>query len=95
MKVIKPGDVPMALVRSGTHHKPRICRIWSFTLVFGALQSLTMLNEAEDLDGSASPECTVQDRRNLLFFLQFMAPYDRLRCTDRKLSSIGTENKVC
>lgn len=49
IKMIKPREVPKVLARGEPHPRPRICRIWSFTLTFGALESLRVLNEAEDL----------------------------------------------
>ena len=35
VKVMKP-EVPEVLPTSGHGHQPRICRIWSFTITFGA-----------------------------------------------------------
>ena len=49
VKIIKPVEVPKVLAIDEPCFVPRICRIWYFTLTFGALQLLTVLEEAEDL----------------------------------------------
>lgn len=84
IKIIKSGEVPKVLAGGGPCHEPRTYRIWSFSLTFGALQSFTVLKEVEDMGRSALRQCRVQDRMN--FFLQFMAPQDRL---------LGIETESC
>lgn len=41
VKIIKPREVPNILARDEPAHGPRTHRTWSFTLIFGALKSLS------------------------------------------------------
>lgn len=65
VKLIRSAEVPKVLAIGGPCHVPRICRIWCFTLTFGALQFLTVFKETKDLGGCALPECQIEDRINL------------------------------